>query len=80
MLTWCERLPISEGFCMHMQPLNAPELSDPKTTPEAAAAVVNRAVETMVLNAPGQYLWGYPRDKHPCAEGWAWAPSLVCGC
>jgi KDO2-lipid IV(A) lauroyltransferase len=54
---------------MHMQPLNAPELSDPKTSPEAAAAVVNRAVETMVLNAPGQYLWGYPRDKHPRAEG-----------
>jgi KDO2-lipid IV(A) lauroyltransferase len=69
MLTWCERLPIGEGFCMHMQPLNAPELSDPKTTPEAAAAVVNRAVETMVRHAPGQYLWGYPRDKHPRAEG-----------
>ena len=69
MLTWCERLPISEGFCMHMQPLNAAELSDPKTTPEAAAAVVNRAVETMVRHAPGQYLWGYPRDKHPRAEG-----------
>lgn len=69
MMTWCERLPIGQGFCMHMQPLNAAELSDPKTTPEAAAAVVNRAVETMVLNAPGQYLWGYPRDKHPRAEG-----------
>ena len=69
MLTWCERLPIGEGFCMHMQPLNAPELSDPKTTPEAAAAVVNRAVETMVRHAPGQYLWGYPRDKQPRAEG-----------
>lgn len=69
MLTWCERLPISEGFCMHMQPLNAAELSDPKTTPEAAAAVVNRAVETMVRHAPGQYLWGYPRDKQPRAEG-----------
>ena len=69
MMTWCERLPIGEGFCMHMQPLNATELSDPKTIPEAAAAVVNHAVETMVLNAPGQYLWGYPRDKHPRAEG-----------
>jgi KDO2-lipid IV(A) lauroyltransferase len=69
MLTWCERLPISEGFCMHMQPLNAAELSDPKTTPEAAAAVVNRVVETMVRHAPGQYLWGYPRDKQPRAEG-----------
>jgi KDO2-lipid IV(A) lauroyltransferase len=69
MLTWCERLPIGEGFCMHMQPLNAPELSDPKTTPEAAATVVNRAVETMVRHAPGQYLWGYARDKQPRAEG-----------
>ncbi len=69
MMTWCERLPAGEGFCMHMQPLNALELEDPKTSPEAAAAVVNRAVETMVLNAPGQYLWGYARDKQPRAEG-----------
>lgn len=68
MMTWCERLPIGQGFCMHMQPLNAPELSDPKTSAEAAAAVVNRAVENMVLNAPGQYLWGYARDKQPRAE------------
>ena len=69
MLTWCERLPIGQGFCMHMQPLHAPELNDPKTTPEVAAALVNRAVETMVLHAPGQYLWGYARDKQPRAEG-----------
>lgn len=69
MMTWCERLPIGQGFCMHMQPLNAPELTDPNTTPEAAAAVVNRAVETMVLNAPSQYLWGYARDKQPRSEG-----------
>ena len=69
MMTWCERLQIGQGFCMHMQPLNAPELTDPKTSPEAAAAVVNRAVENMVLNAPGQYLWGYARDKQPRAEG-----------
>ena len=69
MLTWCERLPIGQGFCMHMTPLDAPELHDPQTSAEAAAAIVNRAVETMVLQAPGQYLWGYARDKQPRAEG-----------
>lgn len=69
MLTWCERLPIGQGFCMHMQPLDAPTLYDPSTTAEAAAALVNQAVERMVLKAPGQYLWGYARDKHPRTEG-----------
>lgn len=68
MLTWCERLPIGQGFCMHMTPLDAPALHDPQTSAEAAAAIVNRAVETMVLQAPGQYLWGYARDKQPRGE------------
>ena len=34
-------------------------------TPEQAAAAVNRAVEAMVRQAPGQYLWGYNRYKQP---------------
>lgn len=68
-LTWCERLAPGRGFCMHMQPLNAPELQDPNCPPELAAAAVNRGVETLVRAAPGQYLWGYARDKQPRAEG-----------
>jgi KDO2-lipid IV(A) lauroyltransferase len=68
-MTWCERLPAGQGFCMHMRPFDAPELKDTKVAAEVAAAAVNRAVETMVLNAPGQYLWGYARDKQPREEG-----------
>jgi len=68
-LTWCERLPIGQGFCMHMRPFDAPELKDATVSPEVAAAAVNRGVERMVCDAPGQYLWGYARDKQPRAEG-----------
>jgi KDO2-lipid IV(A) lauroyltransferase len=68
-MTWCERLPVGQGFCMHMRPFDAPELYDPTTSPEQAALVVNRGVERMILSAPGQYLWGYARGKQPRKEG-----------
>ena len=68
-LTWCERLPAGQGFCMHMRPFDAPEMKDATVSPQMAAAAVNRGVEAMVRNAPGQYLWGYARDKQPRAEG-----------
>ena len=68
-MTWCERLPAGQGFCMHMRPFDAPEMTDVQASPEAAAAAVNRGVEAMVRDAPGQYLWGYARDKQPRAEG-----------
>ena len=67
-MTWCERLPAGQGFCMHMRPFDAPEMKDASVSPEVAAAAVNRGVERMVLDAPGQYLWGYARDKQPRAE------------
>jgi len=68
-MTWCERLPAGQGFCMHMLPFDAPEMKDTSVSPEVAAAAVNRGVERMVLDAPSQYLWGYARDKQPRAEG-----------
>jgi KDO2-lipid IV(A) lauroyltransferase len=68
-MTWCERLPAGQGFCMHMRPFDAPEMKDASVSPEVAAAAVNRGVERMVLDAPSQYLWGYARDKQPRAEG-----------
>ncbi len=68
-MTWCERLPVGQGFCMHMRPFDAPELKDTSVPPEVAAAAVNRGVARMVLDAPSQYLWGYARDKQPRAEG-----------
>jgi Kdo2-lipid IVA lauroyltransferase/acyltransferase len=68
-MTWCERLPAGQGFCMHMRPFDAPEMKDATVSPEAAAAAVNRGVERMVLDAPGQYMWGYARGKQPRSEG-----------
>jgi KDO2-lipid IV(A) lauroyltransferase len=68
-LTWCERLPLGQGFCLHMRPFEAAEMRDASVSPELAAAAVNRGVESMVRDAPGQYLWGYARDKQPRAEG-----------
>lgn len=67
-LTWCERLPLGQGFCMHMRPLDAPELKSTDATLEQVATAVNRAVEDLVRQAPGQYLWGYARDKQPRTE------------
>jgi Kdo2-lipid IVA lauroyltransferase/acyltransferase len=57
-----------QGFCMHMRPFDAPELRDATVSPELVAAAVNRGVEAMVRQAPGQYLWGYARDKQPRSE------------
>ena len=67
--TWCERLPIGQGFCLHMRPMQAPELNDTSVSPEQAAIAVNRGVEDMIRHAPGQYLWSYDRDKQPRSEG-----------
>ena len=66
--TWCERLPISQGFCLHMRPMDVVEFKDATVSAEQAAYVVNRGVEDMVRNAPGQYLWTYDRDKQPRTE------------
>lgn len=66
--TWCERLPIGQGFCLHMRPMDVAEFKDGPASPEQAASAVNRAVEDMVRHAPGQYLWAYDRDKQPRAE------------
>jgi len=66
--TWCERLPIGHGFCLHMRPMDVAEFKDGSASPEQAASAVNRAVEDMVRYAPGQYLWAYDRDKQPREE------------
>ena len=66
--TWCERLPISQGFCLHMRPMDVVEFKDATVSAEQAAYVINRGVEDMVRNAPGQYLWAYDRDKQPRTE------------
>ena len=64
LLAWGERLSWGRGYRVHVQPLSAPlppGLSD-------AVAAVNLAMQALVVQCPGQYLWGYARYKQPRAQ------------
>lgn len=61
LLSWGERLPRGQGYVVHVRPLTEPLPDDA----EAAAAVVNRAMEGLVRESPAQYLWSYDRYKNP---------------
>lgn len=68
-LIWCERLLWGRGFRIHV----APEVILPPEVPgegeqarqSACATAVNRALEQVILQRPGQYLWSYHRYKGP---------------
>lgn len=61
LLAWGERLPHGRGFRLHIR--DFPEaLSDDLPT---AVGQINRAMEGLIREAPGQYLWGYGRYKQP---------------
>lgn len=62
LLIWGERLPRGRGFVVHVLP--APDIPK-EASAEAAAAIVNAAMESLIRRAPGQYLWGYHRYKAP---------------
>lgn len=58
-LAWGERLPRGRGFVVHVRPM-------PAAAPgESPARHLNRAVESLVRESPGDYLWGYNRYKVP---------------
>jgi KDO2-lipid IV(A) lauroyltransferase len=61
LMAWGERLGLGRGFCVHVRPM---PMELPSDTGEAAA-VINRAMENLVRECPGQYLWGYARYKIP---------------
>ena len=61
LLLWCERLARGSGYVVRVQPL---EVALPEGD-EAAAALMNRAMEGLIAQRPGQYLWGYHRYKSP---------------
>lgn len=63
LLSWGERLPWGRGYVVHVRPLDEPLPPEP----EAAARVVNRAMESLVRESPAQYLWSYDRYKAPRA-------------
>jgi KDO2-lipid IV(A) lauroyltransferase len=58
-LTYAKRLPKGRGYEMVIRPLKH------KQDGETATRWVNRALEELVLECPGQYLWGYNRYKTP---------------
>ncbi len=59
LLAFGERLPRGRGFVVHVKPL-------PEVLPgESPGRHLNRALEWLVRECPGQYLWGYNRYKRP---------------
>jgi KDO2-lipid IV(A) lauroyltransferase len=71
-LIWGERLSRGRGFVVRFAPM--PEaLPGPREggTPEESAALINRAMESLIRQRPDQYLWGYQRYKQPRQGGLA---------
>jgi Kdo2-lipid IVA lauroyltransferase/acyltransferase len=68
LLMVCERLPRAQGFRLIVsrpgEPLPARGEDDEAHQTECAA-VINRAMEQLIRQHPGQYLWGYERYKTP---------------
>ena len=59
LLGFGERLPGGAGYVLHIRPLPAAEPG------ESATRRMNRALEALIRECPGQYLWGYNRYKRP---------------
>ncbi len=61
----CERLPRGAGYAISFEPFDGTAMTDPKAGPEAAASALNRGIERLIRQLPGQYVWDYPRHKQP---------------
>ena len=59
LLAFGERLPGGEGYVLHVRPLPA------AVAGESGTRRMNRALESLIRECPGQYLWGYNRFKRP---------------
>ena len=69
LLSWCERLPAGRGHVVKMsaweQPWPDPQALGEQAWTLQAAAAINRAMQSLILRCPAQYLWGYHRYKQP---------------
>jgi KDO2-lipid IV(A) lauroyltransferase len=70
LLLACTRRPHGAGWTIDVQPLPEPlparaDGQSEEAHQAACAAVMNRAMEHAIRQAPGQYLWGYDRYKPP---------------
>jgi KDO2-lipid IV(A) lauroyltransferase len=61
LLVWGERLPRGRGYTIHVQPFTEVMATDAAQ----AAAQINQAMASLVMQCPQQYLWGYARYKSP---------------
>lgn len=61
LLVYAERLSYGAGYHLKFSPLSAPLAG----SLEERVAQLNRALETLIEECPGQYLWGYNRYKVP---------------
>jgi KDO2-lipid IV(A) lauroyltransferase len=61
LVAWGERLSWGRGYVVHVKPLDAVLSADMAI----AAAQINLAMQTLILQKPQQYLWGYARYKAP---------------
>ncbi len=66
LLAWGERLSWGRGYVVHVSQLT--ENLGPVDDPAQSAAVINRAMEQLVMQCPQQYMWGYNRYKQPRGE------------
>jgi KDO2-lipid IV(A) lauroyltransferase len=68
LLIWGERLPRGAGYKVRISALGEALPADDPAQAESAA-VINRAMERLIRQCPGQYLWGYNRYKSPRSSG-----------
>ena len=71
LMAFGERLPGGAGFRLHYRRPLAPIEGDL----EARAIAINREIEALIREYPGQYLWGYNRYKRP--RGVELPPAIV---
>lgn len=64
LLIWGERLARGAGYTVHVSAFEEALPNDDAGQAESAA-VINRAMERLILQRPEQYLWGYNRYKTP---------------
>ena len=64
LIAWCERLTWGRGYIIHVTRL----VTDISGDLAQATVHINRAMEAVVRQSPGQYLWGYARYKAPTSQ------------
>ena len=75
LLIWAERLARGAGYVVRIAPMSPPlplERAPGDTEDQVqqrCAAAVNAAMEQLIRQRPGQYLWGYHRYKAPRQAG-----------